>query len=1101
MQRIAIFFFAVMVVLSGVRSVATAAPYDDDYRLYEFPARPNPAWVRMLDLAPRDPRLAGMEAPAGVKVEIVAQEPAVINPVGITFDESGDLYALEWVFSESQGHAQYDVTFRDGTTVTIDRTEKSSPDVLKKLVDEDGDGTYERADVVIDDLELPGSALFLDGWVTVPSVGHVIRRRQSTPGSSYDVEEEILRGLCGMSHHQVSGATLSDDNWLFISTGDNDNRPEGSDGSRAYVLRTGAVFRCRPDGSQVEEFARGFRNPYRNVALDHLGNIFHVDNDQEEGSKFQGVRLLHILDASDFGWRLRPGSGCCQTDVSRAAFWGEIPGTVPGLVKTGRGAPSGLTIYQGTRFPKFFRGLLLYPDVFRQTVRAYRVEPSGSSFRVVEQFELLRSNDPLFRPCEAVVGPDGAVYICDWRTHSAGAGQHFGNGKNGRIYRLTWDGLEGAPAIAPGPKDVWAAIARQPDEELIVLLDGPDFELRRRALRELVRRVEDKQSEFSLVAFAKDASRSLAGRVAAIGGACRSYSASVQGALLDLMEDDEADLRRLACDLLSRNTTADHLEQTDRLVAHRLAQLVVFDVSNAVRRAAALALGRVVSLVPGQEAVGRSALDALVAAFRSTDGSDPHLRHGLAQAFGRSGSAGMDRLRELIESGDAEARETCVAVLETLRSRGAGELLDELLASHPPGLAVEQWVRLMVAYRYIIVEPPHPTVAISRWLTAHKDADPRIQMAALESLGLSKQFGADVGSAEVIEATALRLLGHSDAETRVLAIRSVGNARLKGLTRHLIAALGDVKRGESERRAIVEALGKLRAGKLYFRTETTEPGIDSMLDDVIALAKDANQGALRAEILVLVSQIDLDRAKPVALAWLDSPNRSLIQAAVGVLGTDSDETLAIGKRFIDGKLDRHFLPQVAELLRRHAARDSDAEFGVLLAQVLQGAVASADDQARLGELLASGDAHRGRDLFRDVERTKCLTCHRLQGDGGQVGPDLTGIWQSHTQSKLVEALLTPSAEIKEGYAAWTVLTLEGQVYSGLKVAESDEVVILRDVNGNDLRVPVDHVILQEESATSLMPDGLVAQLSLAEIADLVAFLSSQEAQEAMGEGD
>ena len=62
--------------------------------------------------------------------------------------------------------------------------------------------------------------------------------------------------------------TIGNDGWLYLTSGDDDNVVEGSDGSRATVLRTGAVFRCRPDGSKVEAFAMGFRNPYRDVAFD-----------------------------------------------------------------------------------------------------------------------------------------------------------------------------------------------------------------------------------------------------------------------------------------------------------------------------------------------------------------------------------------------------------------------------------------------------------------------------------------------------------------------------------------------------------------------------------------------------------------------------------------------------------------------------------------------------------------------------------------------------------------------------------------------------------------------------------------------------------------
>ena len=167
----------------------------------------------------------------------------------------------------------------------------------------------------------------------------------------------IAKGFCGFHHHQVSGLTIGNDGWLYITSGDDDNYVEGSDGSRATVLRTGAVFRCRPDGSKMEAYSMGYRNPYRDLAYDDKFNWFHADNDNEDGSKFMGCRLMHVAEGVDFGWRLLPGARCCRPDNARGAIAGELPGKVPPMLKTGRGSPAGLLIYHDTRIPEKYRDL------------------------------------------------------------------------------------------------------------------------------------------------------------------------------------------------------------------------------------------------------------------------------------------------------------------------------------------------------------------------------------------------------------------------------------------------------------------------------------------------------------------------------------------------------------------------------------------------------------------------------------------------------------------------------------------------------------------------------------------------------------------------
>ncbi|HEY1066808.1 MAG TPA: PVC-type heme-binding CxxCH protein, partial [Pirellulales bacterium] len=1073
-----------------------------DYNLNETPARPTPGWVKPIDQGEKNPALKGLFTPAGIKVEVVADAPAVVNPVGMKFADDGTPYVLEWRVAPTSGHKAYEVKHADGTVTTVNRMEKSTRDELKILKDENGDGVYETSRVVMNDLEIPSSLLLHDDWIYFSGCGRIIRRQVKDPGQGlFEVvkEEEIVKGLCGFHHHQASGLTMSSDGWLFITSGDDDNFGEGTDGSRATILRTGAVVRCRPDGTQLQEFARGFRNPYRDLCFDHFGNIFHVDNDQEDGSKFQGVRLMNILEGADYGWRLAGGAVCCRTDFERGAVFGERPGKTASMLKTGRGSPAGLLVYQGTKFPAFFRGLLIYPDVYRKLVRAYTVERKGSTFEVTSQFELMRSEDGLFRPCQAVMGPDGAIYIVDWRTDSGGAGRLWGDGVNGRIYRLTWDGLPDAPAIPRGEMTAWMKGANEGVEGLLIGLETLDFELRNRHVERLVKlgRSSPDDVREKLVAFIKDGSRSVHARAAAMGAACRFYDESVQESLIGALSDPAEEVRRLAADLLGRNATGRFAGEGV------IAELTARDEeSPAVIRALALALGRVGSQHP-EEAIRHETAAELLVGFEGAydvNGAenpeyDAALTDGWLRGFELMGKDGTDQLVELAASGQEEDREWLVAALERMRTRAAAAALDEILALDGQ-FRDQHMVRLFEAYRNILVAPPINAKAVGEWLSRHADATSDVKLAGLETVAL-------VGGVEpeTLLSLALSLLKNDDAETRRRTVDAIGRAKLTVAAPALLTVLKEADRGIAERRSILTALGQLRSSNLPFTGKPTPPGVELLLGDLAALALDEKSGELRGDMLAIIGQIDFSKAEPVALKLLESSDAGLQSAAVNVLGADAARAQRIGHSFLDGKLPKSLLPQVASVLRKHADGPQSAAFNKMLGDVYRGALLVKLDPAevkRIEELVAKqGDVKRGMDLFLDVKRTQCVNCHKLEGVGGQVGPDLSKVWETHTIAKLMESIVDPSKEVKEGYATWTLETTGGQIYTGLKILDDANEVVIRESTGKDVRTAKTDVESLEVGQKSLMPEGLVGQLNFDEFVDLVAFMKSRDGQAAL----
>lgn len=143
----------------------------------------------------------------------------------------------------------------------------------------------------------------------------------------------------------------------------------------------------------------------------------------------------------------------------------------------------------------------------------------------------------------------------------------------------------------------------------------------------------------------------------------------------------------------------------------------------------------------------------------------------------------------------------------------------------------------------------------------------------------------------------------------------------------------------------------------------------------------------------------------------------------------------------------------------------------------------------VSELVAmNGTADIGRQVFH--MKGTCIKCHQVLGEGKQVGPDLSEIGSKLSKEAMFVSILNPSAGISHNYETYEVVTIEGQIATGVLVSQSDNEIKLKNAEGIELTFPADEVDELTKLKVSLMPADLQKNLTVEELTNLVTYLTT-----------
>lgn len=407
------------------------------------------------NLANTDPFTAGDAAIAkmtigeGLGVNLFASEaefPELVNPVQMAFDTRGRLWVASW---KSYPHW---------------RPKTPMDDKLLILEDTDGDGRADKRTVFAGDLHAPTGFEFYDGGVLVAQQPNLVFLKDTNGDDVYDVKETVLHGFdTADTHHAINSFTFDPGGALYMQEGIFHRTQVETPWAPTLRQADGGVYRFEPRTWKLETFVpMNFPNPHGHV-WDHWGRNFIFDATGGQpyyGPSFSTKKYYPAMES---------------TDAPR-----------PGEVRVR--PVGGAEILSSRHFPESMQGnLIVLNTIGFRGLLSYRISEDGAGLKIEEATPILQSSDSNFRPVDAEVGPDGALYFLDWHNPIVGHMQHNlrDNSRDrlhGRVYRVT---ATGRPLLTP------PQIAGAPVTQLLSLLTSPENRVRYRAKVELGARPTD----------------------------------------------------------------------------------------------------------------------------------------------------------------------------------------------------------------------------------------------------------------------------------------------------------------------------------------------------------------------------------------------------------------------------------------------------------------------------------------------------------------------------------------------------------------------------------------------------------------------------------
>ncbi len=384
----------------------------------------------------------------GLRIELVASEPMITDPVDICFDERG------WMFVVENNGYNRDPKIRPRSRI-------------KRLEDTDGDGRMDRMTLFADDLDYAQGVLCVRGGLLVTSNTAILLLHDDNDDGRADRTETLFTVAPALhTDRQMSAPRRAPDNWVYLNLGlfKQELTPAGAPGRRFTITSN---FRWHPG---TAEFGPASGSGQFGQAIDDWGRRFFSQN---RNPGLFAVLPRHFLDRNPAALLTKSDDDVVPAGGDGKVYPLKTFRTTASAHAGSFTAACGTGVYRGDLLGDAYAGDLFVCEPTGSLVTRWKLDPASASFkarRVHPTREFLASEDEWFRPVNIVNGPDGALYVVDMYRRFLDGSRFFpdefvaandmaAGSAHGRIYRIVPESMPRGRRVAPVPADAPGRVA------------------------------------------------------------------------------------------------------------------------------------------------------------------------------------------------------------------------------------------------------------------------------------------------------------------------------------------------------------------------------------------------------------------------------------------------------------------------------------------------------------------------------------------------------------------------------------------------------------------------------------------------------------------